>query len=123
MNFKDYEWQRMKLTGSQTRLAIERAVDDVFVSRPRWKGALRVWGEDLLGPTTFGKADTNRWKFTSLRARASVSTFSFDDESKAFPEGELQSEKVTRPREKRDRSGLNSWHPEMESRGMNSLRK
>ncbi len=112
MNFKDYEWQRMKLTGSQTRLAIERAVDDVFVSRPRWKGALRVWARICLVR-----------QHSALRARASVSTFSFDDESKAFPEGELQSEKVTRPREKRDRSGLNSWHPEMESRGMNSLRK
>jgi hypothetical protein len=91
MEFGAYETERIGVSGAETRRAIERALDDVFISRPAWRSRLREWGKGLLGEAGFGGADASKWKFTSLRSKSAsgADLAVADEEVQAFPEGAL----------------------------------
>jgi 5-methylcytosine-specific restriction protein A len=76
MDFKRYESALSGATGDArfngnvTRRAIERATKSQYGKSGALTTALRTWGENLLGPDAFGKAEQGKWLFLNLDSTA-----------------------------------------------------
>jgi hypothetical protein len=70
MTLERYEHVRHAADGHVTHKTIERVLDDRFQEHEEWHQLLISWGERLLGAEVFGKADTSKWRFISLRSHS-----------------------------------------------------